>query len=214
MSIDFVILSLEALTRKVEYIVEAFDSLNSNATLTKQQYHALNSVNMRIWEVVAKVADKIDHLKKNYVKWTEEKSKILAIQAVSAREHLIAHERSKGSATFRRNITLFFDDSKDSSIDSSSIKSRNKLTCIRCEWIRCLSSHEIISWAAAFPSTVWTEGFMPDHAFEHLMKNVESKVFQAWLMQIDEILRAFAAEESLRRSNSYSTFLEGQVRFT
>lgn len=48
MSIDFVILSLEALTRKVEYIVEAFDSLNSNATLTKQQYHALNSVNMRI----------------------------------------------------------------------------------------------------------------------------------------------------------------------
>lgn len=55
---------------------------------------------------------------------------------------------------------------------------------------------------------------MPDHAFEHLMKNVESKVFQAWLMQIDEILRAFAAEESLRRSNSYSTFLEGQVRFT
>lgn len=211
MSIDSAILSLEALTRKVEYIVEAFDSLNSNAILTKQQYRALNSANMRIWEAVA---DKIDHLKKDYVKWTEGKNKVLAAQTVSAREHLIAHGRSKSSATFRRNITLFFDDFKDSSIDSSSIKSRNKLTRIRCEWIRCLSPHEIISWAAAFLSTVWTEGLMSDYAFEHLMKNVEPKVFQAWFMQIGEILRAFAAEEPLRRSNNYSTFLEDQVRFT
>ncbi len=214
MSIGSAILSLEALARKAEYTAEAFDSLNPNATLTKQQYRALDSANMRIWEVVAKVADKIDHLKKDHVKWTEGEGKVLAAQAVSAREHLIAHGRPKGPATFRRNITLFFDGPKDSPIDSSSVKSRNKLTRTRCEWIRCLSPHGIISWAAAFPPTVWTGGFMPDHAFEHLMENVEPEVFQAWPMQIGEILRAFAAEEPLRRSNSYSTFLEGQVRFT
>lgn len=214
MSIGSAILSLEALARKAEYTAEAFDSLNSNATFTKQQYHALDSASMRIWEVVAKVADKIDHLKEDYVKWTEEEGKALAAQAVSAREYLIVHGRPKGAATFRRNITLFFDGPKDSPIDSSSVKSRNKLTRTRCEWIRCLSPHGIISWAAAFPPTVWTGGFMPDHAFDYLIENVEPEEVQAWPMKIGEILRAFAAEEPLRRTNSYNAFLEGQVRST
>lgn len=214
MSIGSAILSLEALARKAEYTAEAFDSLNSNATVTKQQYLALDSASMRIWEVIAKVADKIDHLKEDYVKWTEEEGKTLAAQAVSAREYLIVHGRPKGPATFRRNITLFFDGPKDSPIDSSSVKSRNKLTRTRCEWIRCLSPHGIISWAAAFPPTVWTGGFMPDHAFDYLIENVEPNEVQAWPMKVGETLRAFAAEEPLRRSNSYSAFLEGQVRST
>ena len=38
---------------------------------------------------------------------------------------------------------------------------------------------------------------MPDHAFDYLIENVESGEFQAWPTKIDEILRAFAAEESL-----------------
>ena len=71
--------------RKAEYTVEAFNSLNPNATLTKQQYHALDSANMRIWEVVAKVADKIDYLKEDYVQWMEGEGKALAAQAVLAR---------------------------------------------------------------------------------------------------------------------------------
>lgn len=71
MSIGFAILSLEALARKAEYSTEAFDSLNSNATLTKKNNHALDSASLRNLEVVAKVADKIDHLKEDYVKWTE-----------------------------------------------------------------------------------------------------------------------------------------------
>ena len=135
-------------------------------------------------------------------------------EAVSARENLITHGRPKGPATFRRNIMLFFDGPKDSPIDSPSVKSRNKLTRTRCEWIRCLSPHGIISWAAAFPPTVWTGGLMPDHAFDYLVENVEPEEVQAWPIKVGEILRAFAAEEPLRRSNSYSAFLEGRVRST
>ena len=55
---------------------------------------------------------------------------------------------------------------------------------------------------------------MPDHAFEYLIENIEPGDFQTWPMRIGEILRAFAAEEPLRQSNSYSAFLEGQVRST
>ena len=94
MFIGSAILSLEALTKKAEYTVEALNSLNPNATLTKQQYHALDSANMRIWKVVAKVADKIDYLKKDYVQWTEGKGKALAAQAVSARKNTATKESS------------------------------------------------------------------------------------------------------------------------
>ena len=55
---------------------------------------------------------------------------------------------------------------------------------------------------------------MPDHAFDYLIENVEPGEFQAWPTKIGKILRAFAAEEPLRQSNSYSSFLGGQVRPT
>ena len=65
---------------------------------------------------------------------------------------------------------------------------------------------------SSFLPTVWAGGFMPDHAFDYLIENIEPGEFQAWPMKIGEILRAFAAEELLRQSNSYIAFLEGQVR--
>lgn len=52
---------------------------------------------------------------------------------------------------------------------------------------------------------------MPDHAFDYLIENVEPEEVPAWPTKIGEILRAFAAEELLQRSNSYSEFLKGQV---
>ncbi len=55
---------------------------------------------------------------------------------------------------------------------------------------------------------------MPDHAFDYLIENVEPKGVRAWPIKIVEILRAFAADEPLRRSNSYSAYLEGQVSST
>ncbi|MCJ1344894.1 hypothetical protein MMC31_003099 [Peltigera leucophlebia] len=205
MSIGSAILLLETLARKAEYTAEAFGSLNSKAVLTKEHYHALESASTRIWEVIAKIADKIDILKEDRVKWVEKEGETLAAQAVSAREKLLAHGKPPSPATFRRNITLFFDGPKDSPIDPSSAKSKNKLARIRCAQIRCLSHHGIISWAAAFPPTVWTG--MPEHAFDYLIENVEPKELQAWPEKIGEILHAFAEEEPLGRSDSYRAFL-------
>ena len=145
MLIDSAILLLEALIKKAEYITKAFNSLNPNATLMKQQYHILNSASMHIWKIVVKCDNKIDHLKKDYLKWIKEEVKALMAQAVSVKVNLIAHRQLKGSATFRKNITLFFDDFKNFLINLPSVKSRNKLTHIRCKWIHCLNPHEIIS---------------------------------------------------------------------
>ena len=214
MSIGSAILSLEALARKAEYTVEAFESLNISAIVTKEQHNALESSSMRIWESAAKIADKIDDLKQNSIDWTLGEGKKLAAQAVSAREDIIARGRPRGPAAFRRNFVQFFDGPKDSPIDSSATRSRNKLTRARCELIRCLSPHAIISWAAAFPSSIWAAGFMPDHAFDYLIENVEPEEIPAWPTKIGETLHAFAAEEPLQRSNSYMEFLQGLVSST
>lgn len=50
-------------------------------------------------------------------------------------------------------------------------------------------------------------------AFDYLVDNIEPEEVQAWSIKVGEILRAFVVEEPLRRSNSYSVFLEGRVRF-
>lgn len=192
--------------------MEAFESLNLNATVTKEQYHALESSSMRIWEVAAKVADKIDHLKEKSIEWTLGEGKVLAAQAVSARVDVIARGRAKSPPIFRRNFVQFFDGPTDSPIDSSATRSRNKLAHARCELIRCLSPHAIITWAAAFSPTVWTA--VPDHAFEYLIEKVEPEEIPAWPTAISEILHTFAAQEPLQRSNSYIVFLQGRVSST
>lgn len=51
-------------------------------------------------------------------------------------------------------------------------------------------------------------------AFDYLVDNIEPEEVQAWPIKVGEILRAFAVEEPLQRSNSYSAFLEGSVRST
>ena len=214
MSIGSAILTLEALARKAEHTAEVFESLSLSATVTKEQHNALESSSMRIWEAVTKVADKIDHLKDKSVEWTLREGKALAAQAVSAREDIIARGQPKGPAAFRRNFMHFFDGPKDSPTDSSATRSRNKLTRARCELIRCLSPHAIISWAAAYPSSVWAAGFMPDHAFDYLIENVEPEEIPAWPSIIGDTLHAFAAEEQLQRSNSYIEFLQGRVSYT
>lgn len=216
MSIPSAILSLEALARKAEYTVEAFNSLNSDAILTKEQSHALESAITRISEVIEVIEDKIDCRKEDHAKWVEADGKPLAARAVSAWQKLLADGRPERVANFSKNITLFFDGPKTyPAIDSSSAKSKNKLTLLRCERIRCLSPQGIISWAAAFAPTAWAGGGkIPDHAFDYLIDNIEPEGFQGWPVGIAEILSGFAAKEPLRQSDSYSAFLKSQVRST
>lgn len=52
----------------------------------------------------------------------------LIAQAASARRDLIATGRLKNRSTFSRNIALFFEGPKDSTLDSQTVKARKRLT--------------------------------------------------------------------------------------
>ena len=211
MSVGSDILSLEALVRKAEYTADVFELSDPCTILTKEQHHALESSITRIWEGAAKIANQFDLLKQNSIDWTAKEGNALVTKAVSAREDIVAHGSPKGSATFKRNMVLFFDGPKDSPIDSSSTKSRNRVIRARCESIRYLSPHAIICWAAAVPPTTWAAGSMADHAFEYLIETVELEEIPAWPTKIGETLRTLAAQEPLQHSSSYMEFLQGPL---
>jgi hypothetical protein len=208
MLLDLIILELEALARKAEYTVEKLGS--AKVQPTKEQYHAFESLSLRFSEVVAKFSEVTDHFKDVHTEWVLGEGKGLKNRADLAHADLIATGIPKNLATFRRNFALIFEGPKDSALDSSTIKSRNKQTRARCGRIRSLSPSAIIVWAAAFPPTLWVAGCMNDYAFDNLAEDMESTQTQAWPAKIREVLRTFGAEEPLQRSSNYREFIRGQ----
>jgi len=205
-------LELEALARKAEYTMEKFCA--TKAQPTKEEYHTFESLNLRFSEVAARFSDQVDQLKGEHGDWVEGEGKKLVSRAESARLNLIADGQPKSVATFRRNFTLFFEGPIDSALDSSAVRSRNKQTRKRCERIRCLSPSGIISWAAAFPPTDWTAGFMNDRAFDYLVDEVEPQETHTWPVKLREMLHTFGAEGALQGSSNYHEFIGGWIYST
>jgi len=202
-------LELEALARKAEYTVEKLCS--TKAKPTQEEYHVFESLSVRFSEVTARFSDQIDQLKGEYADWVEGEGKNLVARAESARANLIADGQPKGAATFRRNLTLFFQGPMESALNSSAVRSRNKQTRKRCERICCLSPSGVISWAAAFPPTDWTAGFMNDQAFDYLVDEIEPTEVCAWPAKVFEMLHTFGAEGTLQGSSNYRQFIGGWI---
>ena len=205
---DSTILELEALARKAEYTVEKLGS--AKVQPTKEQYHAFESLSLRFSEVAVKFSEVTDHFKDGHTEWLLGEGKRLGNRADLAHADLIATGIPKSLATFRKNLALIFEGPKDSALDSSTVKSRNKQTRARCGRIRCLNPSAIIVWAAAFPPTVWAAGCMKDYAFDNLAEGMESTQTQAWPAKVREVLQTFGAEEPLQRSSNYHEFIRGQ----
>jgi hypothetical protein len=134
---DSAILELEALARKAEYTVEKLGS--AKVQPTKEQYHAFESLSLRFSEVVVKFSEVIDHFKDGHTEWVLGERKRLENRADLARADLVATGTPKSLAIFRKNLALIFEGPKDSALDSSAVKSRNKQTRARCGRIRSLS---------------------------------------------------------------------------
>jgi hypothetical protein len=124
---DSTILELEALARKAEYTVEKLGS--AKVQPTKEQYHAFESLSLRFSEVAVKFSEVTDHFKDGHTEWVLGEGKRLENRADLAHADLIATGIPKSLATFRKNLALIFEGPKDSALDSSTVKSRNKQTC-------------------------------------------------------------------------------------
>ena len=209
MSIHTAILDLEALARKAEYAMEKFSSMEVQPT--REEYHAFESLDLRFSEMVVKFSEKINCFKDVHADWVVSEGKAFRSRAESARTDLMVGGQPKSLATFKRNLLLVFEGPRDSALDSKSVTSRNKQTRTRCTRIRCLSPSGIITWAAAFPPTLWAAGFMKDLAFDYLVEDMESDQTQAWPVKLREVLHAFGAEEPLKGSSKYLEFIQGKI---
>jgi hypothetical protein len=116
----------------------------------------------------------------------------------------------KQPVIFRRNIVTIFEGSKDLRFDSEDVRLRKESTRKRCELIRSLGFDGVISWAMAFPPTVWAGGLMALDVFTCLLDDIEPEMVQTWPPVIRDILHMLIEDEvSLKKSPGYEEFVKG-----
>ena len=92
---------------------------------------------------------------------------------------------------------------------------RKESTRKRCELIQSLSSDGVISWAMAFPPTVWAAGLMSSDVFTCLLNNIEPEMVQTWPPVIRDTLHMLTEDEvSLKESPGYDEFIRGLSSIT
>lgn len=175
-----------------------------------RQWDTLTDLSSSLSHAAKKVEDEVQMLKESRSERAWEESKEHRLSAQSSRGELFAKGRLKNSHIFRRNIVTIFGGPKDSKFDSEDMKIRKESTCERCGLIRGLSTDGIISWAIAYPPTLWAAGSMALDVFTCLLDDIEPDLVQVWPPMIRETLRLLKAdEESLRSSLVYEEFLGG-----
>jgi hypothetical protein len=76
--------------------------------------------------VAIKILKVTDHFKDKYIEWVLNKDKRFKNRADLTYTDLIATGILKSLATFRKNLILIFEDSKDFTLDLNTVKLRNK----------------------------------------------------------------------------------------
>jgi hypothetical protein len=209
MSMGALISGLKGLAHDAELAIDAF--CLSGTQPTKGEYTVLTALSARFSKVAGRFADQINELKEERARWAREEGEKLVSVAESAAAELTEKGRPRSLATFRRNITLIFEGPTESNLDSPSDKSRHKLTRKRCEQIRNVKPNEILVWAAAFPPTTWTAGFMNNVTFDYLIAEIASKDIDIFPENIRQIMHTFGSEAPLKDSKGYSDFIGGNV---
>jgi hypothetical protein len=207
MLLELLIVELEALLRKIEYSVEKLGSVKVQPT--KEEYHAFESLNTRLAEVSVKFTDTTDSFKEAHAEWVSHEAARFIARIDASNADLLATGRPRSFAIFKKNLMQIFEGLTDSSLDSRSVRSRNKQTNARCDRVRSLSPIAIVVWAASLPPTMWAAGAMKDHEFDYVAEKVETTQTQGLPPELEDMLHALSKEEPLRGSQTFQTFIQG-----
>jgi len=203
MSTTVIVSRLTVLVEKVEGMIRNLDSIRS-----RQQGEVLEALSERLSKSATAIQEKAETIKATRVGEAWEQSEKYRAQARSARATSLSEKRLSNPVTFRRNIVLIFEGPKDSSFDSTEIKSRKASTRKRCEVIRHLPPDGVLSWANAFPPTLWASGSMTNNIFECLIDDILPDGNVTWPDVIWDTLQKLQTEEtSLHSSAQYDECL-------
>jgi hypothetical protein len=208
MSVAVLLSQLRGLLVKLEQLQPRFRKVYPNDA----QWDILTDLGLGISHAAKNVENEIRTLKESRSERAWEESKEFRSNAQSSRGDLFAKGRLKNSHIFRRNIITIFGGPKDSKFDSDDMKTRKESTRERCEFIRGLSADGVISWAIAYPPTLWAAGSMASDVFTCLLDDIEPELVQTWPPTVRETLHLLKADEgSLNSSLVYDEFLQGLV---
>jgi hypothetical protein len=206
MSANIVLSQLKSLLEKTKILKGKF----SKVYPTDDQWDTLGDLSSELSAAAKMVQDEVQVLKESRSERAWKESEEHRSKAQSCRGDLFANGRLKQPVIFRRNIVTIFEGPKDSRFDSEDTKLRKESTRKRCELIQSLSFDGVISWAMAFPPTVWAAGSMSSDVFTCLLTNIEPEMVQTWPPVIRDTLHMLTEDEvSLKESPGYDEFIRG-----
>lgn len=206
MSASCVVAQLQSLTEKAEQLVLKLDKTYPS----EEQWSTLGKLSQTLQSTARQIGNKILVLRNTRRERAWKDSTELRSQALARKGDLLTNGRLK-SGVFRRNITAIFEGPKDSSFDSTEIKTRKATTRQRCEDIRQLSYDGVISWAIAFPPTLWAGGSMATDIFTCLLDDIEPDIALNWPSVIQDTLYKLRADEmALQTSVDFNRLLKGK----
>jgi hypothetical protein len=196
----------ETLATTAEQVAELLRQLHLDSSL---QHEALVASNARFSNAITQISNEIKRLEQEYQSpITQQLSKLLP--RVSSAKDSLAKGQKKYLSKLPLNLAFFFEGPTTTENDKPIVKARNKQTAIRCQQICSLNPSAIVLWAATFPPTAWTAGFMLDAIFAELVRTMEGERLGVWFESLVEVLRGVGAEE-LGGCEAYQGFLRGKA---
>lgn len=206
MSATTVLSQLKGLLEKTKLLKERFPKIFP----TDNQWDTLIELSFKLTEATKEVHNEVQIQRESRSERAWKESEQHRLKAQSCNGQLFTTGRLKQPVIFRRNIVTIFEGPKDSQFDSEDTKLRKISTRERCKSIRDLTPDGVLSWAIAFPPTVWAGGSMASDVFACLLDSIEPDVVQTWPPLIRETLQKLMEdEEALKRSIEYQEFLKG-----
>lgn len=206
MSAASVVSQLRSLLDKADQVVLKLGKIYP----TEDQWDALGDLSKKLAAAATTVGQTVQALKESRADRAWQESEKFRSQALKCQGDVLANGRLKQAPVFRRNIVTIFEGPKDSKFDTEDTRIRKATTRKRCTQVRQLSPDGLISWAIAFPPSLWAGGSMATDIFECLLENIEPNYEPSWPPIVWETLRTLSADEvALQESTEYQELLDG-----
>ena len=206
MSASAVISQLRSLQEKAEQLLPKLSKLCP----TEGQWVLLGELSENLSKTGTKIGLRVLELKNTREDRAWQQSEKHRLHALACIGDLLMNGRLKHSNVFRRNIIIIFEGPKYSIFDDEEMRMRKDTTRRRCEQIQGLTHDGVISWAIAFPPSLWAGGSMANDIFACLLDNIEPDRSLSWPPVIRETLHMLREDQDyLRISPKFGKLLEG-----
>lgn len=196
-----------ALVEKAKTLELKLDRIGVN----ENQWDELNSLTKTFSATAKKINDKVQILKVTRIEQAQKEVKKYREKVIASRLDVLSMRQVKKKIIVRRNIAIIFLGPEISSFDSEDEKLKKSHIQRRSELIRRLSPDGVISWAIAFPPSLWTGSSMSMEVFSCLLHDAEPDEIPPWPSEIRDLLQKVTKGDNLlAESPEYIDFLKGQ----